>query len=690
LLGGIYYFGHGSFPAPEDGDEGHLVLRDSTLSASDIADLNPRARFVFLNACEGAATGRTWTLGRRVRSVAEAFARGNPAKVVIAPIVPIVNTQAACAAVEFFESALEGESCGESLRKVRAASYARYSDSNQEAPDISWIAYRYFGDPNRVLHLPSPKKTPVRASGPGPAAVSRLFDQDRKLNTEVFGFAVADVLFRAAKRRERRQRSQATVGDFVLGLLRVGDLVRYMFDEYGVDCDEIYDHVVRGEESEARRGQSTSQGSSTTAKDDAMPTDPPRDRPRSEAGDARQAVERTITELRNLISQFLIRQEADFHSSLLEVLNRADQFALRAPNRADTRISEQDVLEAITAAGTWPADLQVDLPPVDWVAAWLRQREAKQTVDANGRLRLGALTAGAVRVVETAHALAQQRGISPIPNRLVLVAFIEARESHAAGLCRRHAADPVRVAELLLSLTRGRSPETFVLSHASCQKVVLPMLERARSLQSLYDQAEIGEPLLFKAYCQVAHPAIKKLLLALDPPLRVDLDKLAEEPLPVEGELPRDRREGQRREFDLAVRQIIHAAAQFAYAQGYTEIQPPHLFAGLVSEGSSVARALARRDTHPERLIREMLLLVPPRARQESKQAGFSLSQSVEEILRRAGVYARAGRRDAIAEKDLRKALLENPRAVVVQSLEGLGLSWLLTEDFDAEGDRPP
>jgi len=52
-------------------------------------------------------------------------------------------------------------------------------------------------------------------------------------------------------------------------------------------------------------------------------------------------------------------------------------------------------------------------------------------------------------------------------------------------------------------------------------------------------------------------------------------------------------------------------------------------------------------------------------------------------------VYARAGRRDAIAEKDLRTALLENPQAVVVQSLESLGLNWLVTEDFDASADAP-
>lgn len=687
-LAGLYYFGHGSFPA--DGAENHLVLWRSTLSASQIADLNPQVRFVWLNACEGAATGPTWTLGRRVRSVAEALARGNPAKVVIAPIFPIVNTQAADAAIEFFESALGGETCGESLHKVRAQSYARYSE--QMAPDLSWMAYRYFGHPGSRLRLAPTKK--ITATGPETqpggvsAGLSRLFDQDRRLDTEGFGFAVGDVLFRAAKRRKRRQRTQATVGDFLLGLLRVGDLTRYLFDDYGLKCDEVYDQVVQREEAAARGEGRSAEGSSTTASEHATATRAERDLRPPESPDPRQGMERTVAELRSLITQFLIREEGDFHPLLRKVLEQADQAAQRGPDREDRRISEHDVLEAITADGAWPADLDVKLPPVGWIVARLRQREAKQTVDANGRLRLVSLTADAVRVVERAHALAQQRGISPIPNRLVLVAFLDANDGYPVELCRRYGADPARLTEFLLSLTRGSSPQTFLLSHASCRKIVLPMVERARDLRGLYKQTEVDGPLLFKAYCQVAQPAIKKLLLALDPPLRLDLDELAEEPLPTGRELPREH--GSCREIDPDVRQVLQAAAQFAKAQGYTEIQPPHLFAALISEGSSVAQALLRRGTRPERLIREMLLLAPPRSWQGSPHADFTAGKGVEEALRRAGVYARAGRREAIAEKDLRKALLENPRSAVVQALENLGLSWLLTDDFDAPADAPP
>ncbi len=682
-LGGIYYFGHGCFP--RDDDQGHLVLRDGRLSASEIAKLNPRVRFVFLNACQGASRGRAWTLEHRVRSVAEAFARGSPAKTVIAPIFPIVNVQAARAALEFFHAALDGQSCGEALQRMRLGSYARYSDPEQDLPDISWMAYRYFGNPNRTLRPAQPKKTIVVMPGETPASESpggsRLFDQDNKLDTDAFGFGISDALFRAAKRRQRQCRALAGVGDLVVGLIRVGDLTRYMCGQYGLDCDGVYEQVVRKEDLEALKRPATEEPA-CAAGEDGAPGRVGEKKGQEEAAEPRQAMERTLSDLRRLIAQFLIRKKDEFDPDLIGILDRADQAAQRAANHDDRRISEHDVLEAIAAAGRWPADLHADLPPADWVAKWLAERESEQTIDANGRLRLSALAPDAVRVVEAAHALAQQRGITPIPNRLVLAAFFDARDGYSAELCRRHGADPAKLAELLLALTRGGSPETFVLSHASCQKVVIPMLERARRLQDLHNQAEVSEALLLKAYCQVAQPAIKKLLLALDPPLRLDLDKLAAEPLP--------QQQGSQHGWNLdsTVRHVVQAAAQFAYAQGYTEIRSPHLFAALVSEGKTIASVLLRRDTHPQRLIRTMLLLVPPKVREQTQPGGLSASRSVVEILRRADVYARAGRREAITENDLRKAILENPNGAVVQSLESLGLNWLLVEDFEfAPGD---
>jgi hypothetical protein len=210
------------------------------------------------------------------------------------------------------------------------------------------------------------------------------------------------------------------------------------------------------------------------------------------------------------------------------------------------------------------------------------------------------------------------------------------------------------------------------------------MLQQARRLQDLHHEAEVSEAMLWKAYCQAAQPAVKKLLLALDPPLRLDLSELAAEPLPSPAK-PQQSHPGTQRgwNLDATVRRIVQAAAELACAQGYSEIRSPHLFAGLISEGKTIPEALLRRGTSPQQLLRAMLLLLPPQARKQAQAEGFSASHSVVEILRRADVYARASRRETITENDLRKAILENPSGAVVRSLEDLGLNWLLTENLE-------
>ena len=83
---GLYYFGHGLFPA--DKNQGRLVLSDGHLFAQQIEQAAPGTSFIFLNACEAAATGREWVLDRekRARSVAEAFARGGGRVVIGSPV----------------------------------------------------------------------------------------------------------------------------------------------------------------------------------------------------------------------------------------------------------------------------------------------------------------------------------------------------------------------------------------------------------------------------------------------------------------------------------------------------------------------------------------------------------------------------------------------------------------------------
>ena len=222
MLGGVYYYGHGFFPS--DGDEGCLCLADGKLFASRIRELEPTAKFVFLNTCEGAATGRNWQIEKRSSSVAQAFARGGRGRVVIAPIWPMVNLQAAEAALEFFQSAASATPLGEALRSARQKSLQRYQDGESH---LSWMAYRFFGDPNKCFPIP-PVTVAAKQSVVPPTARSRIFDEREQLDTELFAFGIDEVLLYAARRRNHACRKQLTLSDFLSGLIRTGDLTRYV------------------------------------------------------------------------------------------------------------------------------------------------------------------------------------------------------------------------------------------------------------------------------------------------------------------------------------------------------------------------------------------------------------------------------------------------------------------------------
>jgi len=98
---GVYYFGHGHFST--SANEGCLLLaNEAELYASEIQNAAPSARLVFLNACWGGAAGSNWDIEHGPRNVAEAFLQGNPNKVVIAPLFPVIARQAAQTALTFY------------------------------------------------------------------------------------------------------------------------------------------------------------------------------------------------------------------------------------------------------------------------------------------------------------------------------------------------------------------------------------------------------------------------------------------------------------------------------------------------------------------------------------------------------------------------------------------------------------
>ena len=88
--------------------------------------------------------------GRRVPERGRGLRAGG-GRVVIATLWPVLNVQAARTAVEFFEhlAGQPGGAMGPALMHARECSYRRYQE--EKRPDISWMSYRFFGDPNKTL-----------------------------------------------------------------------------------------------------------------------------------------------------------------------------------------------------------------------------------------------------------------------------------------------------------------------------------------------------------------------------------------------------------------------------------------------------------------------------------------------------------------------------------------------------------
>lgn len=187
--GTIYVFAHG------DLKERSIVLAGGDLVS--INDLPARLRgapFIFLNICWGARDTWTATSGTSSSFANEFLRRG--ASCVVAPLCPVLNTQAAQAAVGFFREAV-GTTVGRAMEHVRRDSHKLYEEDRE--PDMSWFAYRVYGDPQSCL--------PTRAWTSDGSLVGAAFTPE------------VGRLFRAMQATaEERGDDQSTVGDLFTGL----------------------------------------------------------------------------------------------------------------------------------------------------------------------------------------------------------------------------------------------------------------------------------------------------------------------------------------------------------------------------------------------------------------------------------------------------------------------------------------
>ena len=590
----------------------------------------------------------------------------------------VVNVHAAQFAVEVFRHAAEGVCYGEALRRAREFSHGRARDGEPYPPHL---AYRYFGDPNEAwpdlrAAEPAAPRPPESApasstepepepattspiSPPPPASATRIFDARGRLLTAVFTFEIDGVLLRAAKRRNWQGRAQVTITDFLTGMMRVGELTRFVLRRAGLDLQALYDEI--GERPEI------SGGLSAMPPDSALPAD----------------VLPDAAALRALLLRWIVRQRDDFAPDLVVRLEAA------APS-ADGTLAEQAVLEVLLDSPAWAA-LGAGVPTPDAMRAILADREGTREVDENGTFPLDELTPAAREIIRSAHQLARQSGATEIKNRALLAAFIGEADGFAARVCVAGGVDP----KLLWALLRGLLPAVslpvgdagpaldYGLSPAVCAHIVAPAIEQARSVAR--DPHAISEEELFRAFCAVADPGFADFLR--EPAEDEDLE-------PVEADLAELRtidpeQPGLLAGLTLRARLVVRRAHRLAQQRRLRPIPNRLLLAGFLIEQNAFAhRVFARHHLSARRLCEILIVSAAGNAPADYPFTGEACARIVAPAIARARELAGTGA--FITERLLFRAFCEIAEPQMKVELKKLGVDLDLLGTSDADGPPLP
>lgn len=659
----IYFFGHCRISDKEG--ESYLVLADNRLlSGSEIEQAAPQARFIFLNACEAASTHSDWDLDDGPLSLAHAFAQGGLDKVVIAPIWPVVSVQAAETARRFFDLAWQGMSLGESLKQSRAESHRLFE---QGQAHLAWFSYRYFGDPNEKLAHPAVVPPPVDKTEEV-KKVPRVFDANGRFVTKVFSFAIDQVLLRAAKRRNLQARELITASDFLAGLVRKGDLTQFVLEESRVDPDKFYRAIYARKEEEAP---------GNAAVTDTMNLD---------------LGKISREQINALLARWVVRDRKQFAEDLVNALERADEIAQQraAAGAKDALIAEQDVLESLIACGNWAAMGISGLPAVADVERLLARR-AESGIDENGWVSLDGLDQGARKVVITAHRLARQRRLFPIPTRLMLAALLKEKDGFASRVCRSAGVDPKLLAAFMIVMAEApdkaalRASDSFGLSRKACRRIVLPVIEEAKRLAG---SELVTDKKLFQAFCHRAAPQFKQWLSQPFPDRKMEIVETDLDELETMDPDRDNLMQGLMRGLTLRARRVIAASHQLSQQYGMFPISNRLTLAAFLVTPKAFAAEVCRRHRIPdEELAKRLAAAARGRASRKFAMTGEACERVVAPMIERA----RSAGEEFITEAALFKSFCAVTDTQFKQAMKkaGVDLDALAAEPVTPPKDDP-
>ncbi|MGB3975446.1 MAG: ATP-dependent Clp protease ATP-binding subunit [bacterium] len=528
------------------------------------------------------------------------------------------------------------------------------------------MAYRYYGDPNKAL--PIPGDVPVEICRGSLSAVKcRVFDGESKINKEIFAFGIDDVLLRAAKRKNLQSRTLVSTTDFIAGFLRKGTLTRTLLKEINLDPDQLYTKLEEHVEQESGT--------------DSLP-------------DASQRMDTLLSfELDNEdeeaiqkhVDNWIISRKNQCTSDLIDIFLKADELSQQQDSsEKESPISEANVLECLIYNPLWKNLAIVGLPSEEEIGHLILKHKIQGKIDENGELILAKLDDNAKKIIKAAHNLSQQRGVFPIPNRVLFASFLIDEKGYLNRICNQKQIDVAALFEFLMGVIEDNSPLSFGLSVEACERIVLPVIEKATELA--HDKI-ISEKILFRAFCECANSEFKSFVKTFFP--EIDLDNIEstqipgqQEEEPTEAPLSLVSKDNANQsempkqdQFDSTAWNIIMESAKCAFSQGWNEIKSPHLFAALITSRSEPIETLLRINAIKAEDLKSLVLsIVPARPSIPGSISTVTFSRNTFKIIRQAVDIARSVGHPKVGVQELFAAFFADGGGIVGELFNHLGI----------------
>ncbi|MBW2663220.1 MAG: TIR domain-containing protein, partial [Deltaproteobacteria bacterium] len=510
----------------------------------------------------------------------------------------------------------------------------------------------------------------------------RVFDENGRLQKDVFAFPILDILIRAAKRMNFHGRTRVTFYDFTAGLVRKGQLMRYVLVQCRINPDRLYERIsalpelpdevepVRSEQEEFTGTQYENGGDTAKRK------------------------------LRELLEKWMVNKKDRFHPRLSDCLVNIDlSFQKAHSTTEDDRLTEESVIRGLISLGEWRRLASEGLPDADTISGVLLERQRLAYFDENGFLSRELLDESAWEVIKTAQKLSQEKGVSVITNRVLLAACIQDENNYGTRVFREAGARPDFFFEMLLSTLSGHSSVTFELGIEVCSRIVIPVIRHAQKLAGRLKG--ITEKELFMALCDTIAPNLKQQFSK--PPISIDLDFLktvkpskessqlhssgmvekAKRKNVPEAELESDIRDVEYREedFEPDVNEIMSNAVHRAAKDGWPEVKTPHLFAEMIDAATGpLGKYLSERGLDADQLKKIILSTVSSEDEndEEIEPTEVKMSANVRKLLAGGRKRAVLNGRQRAGQDDLYASFFSDGGGIVGEILKRLGLGKLM------------